>query len=337
MALIGGILSGLFDPPPPKTPPPPGPIFSLPGITFPTLSLPGLPTGPPTIPSPSSSLPLSSSLPVSSSAPVSESSAAPPPSSTLPPETTPSPQSLPPPATSTSLVIVGNAPAQSGSVETPPLHQKTFLQNKPLSGTVFGLVGLVALVLIIVVATFFLRRRRRSRLLDDALTFDPSLLGKTDRVDSSEKGHSNNPSLGTTNHGGYSTYAASQHQQPHSDYYGRGGQQVDYYGQAQHADYYGQQPQADYYGGARQPNYGYVPPMADVGNSWGQQQPASSQQQQQAVAPPPPQQQTNIPRATVPPQPAPLPAEFGSSNDDARRRSAEETAFWARTLKVVNE
>jgi len=207
-----------------------------------------------------------------------------------------------------SNVVVVTNPVTDGN--SAPSHHQSFLENKALSGTVFALVGLVALVLIIVIATFFVRRRRRSRLLDDALSFDPALLPAADRLDGSEKGHSNNPSLGTTGGGGYSTYSAYTASPAPPQHYG---QQPDYYSQ-----------QADYYGGAPRANYGYVPPMADTGNSWGQ--------------PAPPQQQHNIPRVPVPPQPAPLPREFGSSDESAdRRRSAEETEFWARTLKVVNE
>ncbi|KAF9782869.1 hypothetical protein BJ322DRAFT_1110738 [Thelephora terrestris] len=59
-------------------------------------------------------------------------------------------------------------PASGGSSES---KGKTFLQNKPLSGFVFGLAGLAALILVFIVVTSIVRRRNRKRLLADASTF----------------------------------------------------------------------------------------------------------------------------------------------------------------------
>lgn len=195
-----------------------------------------------------------------------------------------------------------------------PQHHTSFLQNKALSGTVFGLAGLVGLVLIVVLITFALRRRRRSRLLDDAVSFDPGLV---DRYDGSEKGHSSNPSLGTVGSApyggpvaGYGTYNPEPVQQ-HS----YGGPQQAYYGGPQQPEYYGA-PQ-----NAQQPYYSpYVPPMADAPPTTSLANPSRGTH--------------NIPRVPVPAKP--LPAEFGSSDQD-NRLSVEESEFWAKTLKVTND
>ena len=59
--------------------------------------------------------------------------------------------------------------------EVPVTKAKGFLENKPLSGFVFGLAGLVFLVIVFIVITSFVRRRNRKRLLTDAekFSFDP--------------------------------------------------------------------------------------------------------------------------------------------------------------------
>nr|GAT54012.1 predicted protein [Mycena chlorophos] len=339
---LGGILTSLFGfggNPGTTTSPDTGIGISLPGVSLPgiSLSLPGL-GGASTTPTVSTT-PLGASSPAlsspslsapSTSASLPATSSAPPSATTAPPSASTTPgQSLPDQTqTSTNFIVVTSSGA-SVSPTAAAAHSESFLQNKALSGAVFGIVGFVALVLLFAGVTFFLRRQRRSRLLDDALSFDPALLAAADRVDGSEKGHSTNPSLGGA---GYSSYAASSYSHhPQQDYYGSQ--------QPMPQDYYGQQGpsmQQEYY---NQPAYGYAPPMAEASaGSWGQQ---PMQQQPPAPVPTPtpqPQQSHNIARVAVPPTPAPLPEEFGSSEDaDARRRSAEETEFWSRTLKVVNE
>ncbi|KAF7331901.1 hypothetical protein MKEN_00070400 [Mycena kentingensis (nom. inval.)] len=334
MSLLDGLLDGLLGPDDDTTTQGGG---LLPTISLP-ISIPGLSPADPSGASASSlsavsSVPLSSSLPLSSSALPSLSSALP--STTSEAQTTTTPLTTPPlqslsesTQTQTNVIVVSD---NSSTTSTPASTQRpqSFLENKPLSGAVFGLVGLVVLVLLFVIATFFIRRRKRSRLTDDALSFDPSLLATAERMDS-EKGHSSHPSLGSNGAGaGYSAYANSPPQQ-HAEFYPH---QPDYYGQQQHAEYYGQQQHqhADYYG-QHQADYAYAPPMA-AEPSWGQAQPAPA-----PVPTPEPQQplarKNSIPRVPVPP--APLPKEFGDA-DTERRRSAEETAFWSRTLKVVNE
>ncbi|KAJ6539209.1 hypothetical protein B0H19DRAFT_1177714 [Mycena capillaripes] len=313
---------------------------SLPGL--PTLSIPLSlpPIFPPTgIPSSASAPPSSSASAASSSAPLSSSSspASSESPSSPPPTSTPTPTPTPPPAApsnpslalpdvttdsaggrhtvSNTVFVTGSTASQSST----PAHNTSFLENKPLSGAVFGLAGLVGLVLIVFLVSFFLRRRRRNRLLDDAVSFDPTLLAAADRYDGSEKGHSSNASLGTTGSGrpmpGYGT---TYNAEPAQYAYG-GGSQQPYYGApqpAQHQEYYGapQQMQQPYYST-------YVPPMADAPpHTLAGTTPATHKRAQHS-----------IPRVPVPAQP--LPQEFGSSEQD-RRTSVEESEFWAKTLKV---
>ncbi|KAJ6599204.1 hypothetical protein DFH09DRAFT_1303726 [Mycena vulgaris] len=234
---------------------------------------------------------------------------------------------------------VVTVPSAASSQSAAPVANKSFLQNKALSGAVFGVAGAIGLVLIIILATLAVRRSKRRRLLDDAVSFDPGLLAAADRYDGSEKGHGSHASLGTTGSGrpapapaptaGYGNYRT----EPAQYYGGSQNAQSEYYGGSQNAqsEYYGasrsaQQP--DYYGApqhAQQPYYSaYVPPMAD-------DHPPSSL----AAATPSRAQPHAISRVPVPQQP--LPAEFGSSADHGDRRSIEEAEFWARTLKVANE
>lgn len=56
---------------------------------------------------------------------------------------------------------------------------QSFLQNKPLEGGVFALVGIVIVIMIFVVVTYTIRRRRRSRLendITDPITFGPVVI-----------------------------------------------------------------------------------------------------------------------------------------------------------------
>jgi len=204
---------------------------------------------------------------------------------------------------------------------------------------VFALAGIVALVLLFIATTFFVRRRRRSRLLDDAVSFDPGLISAA--AERSEQGHASNASLGSgPAMAAYDTAPVQpieyygQQQLPQQQYapygqqqqygqqqYGQqqyGQQQYGQYGQQQH----GMQPEMnpEYYQsgqhyGERQMEYAYVPPMAD------------------APAPAPSASQRNIPRSLMPAQAGPLPEEFGQD----RRTSTDEAEFWARTLRVTND
>lgn len=359
MGLLGGVVTGLLGGSEATPDPAPGGGGGLLGLS----GLPGLPTIsiPLSVPPifPPTSTPSSASAPPSSSASAPSSSSAPPsssssPASSAPPSSAPPALSTPapPPATpstptsalpdvttdsagvrhtvSNTVFVTGSAASQSST----PVHSTSFLENKPLSGAVFGLAGLVGLVLIVFLVSFFLRRRRRNRLLDDAVSFDPSLLAPADRYDGSEKGHSSNESLGTTGSGrpmpGYGT---TYNPEPAQYAYG-GGSQQPYYGApqpAQHPEYYGAPQPAqhqEYYGApqqTQQPYYSpYVPPMADAPpHTLAGTTPATHKRAQHS-----------IPRVPVPAQP--LPEEFGSSEQD-RRTSVEESDFWAKTLKVTNE
>ena len=58
---------------------------------------------------------------------------------------------------------------------TPDTRGKSFLENKPLAGFVFGLSGVAALIIVVIAVTSYKRRRNRKRLLADAsnFSFDP--------------------------------------------------------------------------------------------------------------------------------------------------------------------
>ncbi|KAJ7228797.1 hypothetical protein GGX14DRAFT_615120 [Mycena pura] len=347
LPIIGPILSSLFGGDTPTS--------SAAGI-LPTPSLPSVPSlsdsglpGVITISPPAPSAPVASSTSLPSVVPTSSSA---PPSSTLSlPSSTPAPVpvssasltsafSADPPAASSgdnvvvktsSKVVTVAASQSSGTVAGPSQHtSSSFLQNKPLAGAVFALAGIVALVLLFIATTFFVRRRRRSRLLDDAVSFDPGLISAAER---SEKGHASNASLGSGP--GMAAYDTAPVQP--SEYYGQQlpqqqyapyGQQQQYgqqqygqqqYGQQQYGQYgqqqYGMQPEYGQHYGERQMEYAHVPPMAD------------------APAPAPSASRRNIPRSLMPAQAGPLPEEFGQD----RRTSTDETEFWARTLRVTND
>lgn len=91
----------------------------------------------------------------------------------------------------TSTILVTS---YAGSTASPTTAPKSFLQNGPLEGGVFALVGIVILIIIFVIVTFTLRRRRRNRLdraVADAVTFDPSVtehyIDEENRMDTAEK------------------------------------------------------------------------------------------------------------------------------------------------------
>jgi len=85
---------------------------------------------------------------------------------------TPTPPLLTPGATTITETTSDTAPPSSGTSEP---KGKSFLENKPLAGFVFGLAGLAALIIVIIAVTTFARRRNRKRLLADAsnFSFDP--------------------------------------------------------------------------------------------------------------------------------------------------------------------
>ncbi|KAG6855002.1 hypothetical protein C0991_005931 [Blastosporella zonata] len=115
-------------------------------------------------------------------------------SSSLPtstPSPTPTPQSSIFETTSNGQVhtitsFVDPSPAASASASTTAAPPTAFLKNKALSGTVFALVGIFALVIILAVVTFTIRRKRNAALLREAISFDPASGGDHYR-DSAEK------------------------------------------------------------------------------------------------------------------------------------------------------
>ncbi|KAJ7179855.1 hypothetical protein C8R43DRAFT_377245 [Mycena crocata] len=336
MSILGGIVDGIFGPPDSgetTTTTSRGGILGLPTISLPSLptlpgiSIPGLPGTETTasLPSASASLPASDSASASLSALPSSSSETPSASAVSSPPISTSAATTPLPDVTTgadgavhTVSHVVTVAAAETSASTPPAHKQSFLQNKALSGIVFALAGLLALVLIVTLATLVVRRRRRKQLMDDAVSFDPGLLAaatSADRYDGSEKGHSSNASLGTVVSGGrsvpgYGAYRSEPLQYP--EYYGAPN--------TPQPEYYSTSQQSEYHGAVQQPYYSaYVPPMAEA-------------------TPPPAVSASRAPSHSIPrvPVPQPLPAEFGSSDRD-NRQSVEESEFWARTLKVANE
>ncbi|KAG0705521.1 hypothetical protein DFH29DRAFT_906932 [Suillus ampliporus] len=99
--------------------------------------------------------------------------------SALEPSTTSTSKSLTP------IVYVTRVATSSTTPTTAP--SESFLQNKPLEGGVFALVGIVVMIIIFVIITYAIRRRRRNRLenvIADAITFDPAV---TEHYEDEEK------------------------------------------------------------------------------------------------------------------------------------------------------
>lgn len=66
----------------------------------------------------------------------------------------------------------------SSSASAIAAAPQSFLQNKPLEGGVFAIVGIVIIIIIFAVVTYTIRRRQRNRLesdIADAITFDPAV------------------------------------------------------------------------------------------------------------------------------------------------------------------
>ncbi|KAL0582006.1 hypothetical protein V5O48_000064 [Marasmius crinis-equi] len=110
-------------------------------------------------------------------------------------------------------------PVTSSTESTPAPPPKSFLQNKPLSGFVFALCGIVGLILIIFIITFTMRRSRRRKLENEAISYDPGRGSYNDDLETrlvDEKGGGSGAGagapLGRTNSGsttshGYGGYA----------------------------------------------------------------------------------------------------------------------------------
>ncbi|KAL0949666.1 hypothetical protein HGRIS_009704 [Hohenbuehelia grisea] len=89
------------------------------------------------------------------------------------------------------VTSIAPAPSSTGTIQSnvadASATPKTFLQNKPLSSFVFTLVGLVGIALISLMATCLIRRRRRKRLMDEAISFDPTSMGSRFSMENDEK------------------------------------------------------------------------------------------------------------------------------------------------------
>ncbi|KAG1755844.1 hypothetical protein EDB19DRAFT_1902026 [Suillus lakei] len=123
----------------------------------------------------------SASTPSTTSTSVSTSSSTPTPTPTSTPTSTPTPvpsaSVIVLASTSGTSIIYVTSTASSLASATAAAPQ-SFLQNKPLEGGVFALIGIVIMVMIFVVVTYAIRRRQRNRLESDiagAITFDPAV------------------------------------------------------------------------------------------------------------------------------------------------------------------
>ncbi|KAF8974351.1 hypothetical protein BDZ97DRAFT_14669 [Flammula alnicola] len=93
--------------------------------------------------------------------------------SSLPSDTTTPVQPLP---SSHTVTVFQSASTSSAAPSTTAVAaaNKSFLQNKVLSGIVFALVGVIGLVLLILLATFAIRRRRNKKLIMKRWHLTPS-------------------------------------------------------------------------------------------------------------------------------------------------------------------
>ncbi|KAJ3860366.1 hypothetical protein EV359DRAFT_85404 [Lentinula novae-zelandiae] len=103
--------------------------------------------------------------------------------------------------TITAFVTPSASPSPS---QSPVSNTNGFLNNKPLEGFVFALCGIVGIVILFLVTTFALRRSRRKRMLNEALSYEPTTThgytGHTDR-DVNEKIRASYSSAGSSSNG----------------------------------------------------------------------------------------------------------------------------------------
>lgn len=146
------------------------------------------------------------------------------------------------------------SPSSSSSDASATAPPKAFLQNKPLEGGVFAVVGIIALILIILVGTVWLRtasRRRLDREAMDAAAFNPSnvdsyrdeehsSMEKLRRLESTSSGGHTNTTAGQAGYGsGYGGYPLPPVPNPHAPQFAQGyGQPSPYNGQRGYGNEY---------------------------------------------------------------------------------------------------
>ncbi|KAG7097117.1 hypothetical protein E1B28_004495 [Marasmius oreades] len=232
-------------------------------------------------------------------------------------------------------------PAATAS-STPPLAKQSFLQNKPLSGFVFALCGIVGLVLIILVATFAFRRRRKRKLENEAISYDPGSFHddlETRLVD----GESSSDHRVSSGHNGTGPYGTTYALNPHM-YYQQG--RTPAHG-LQYSNYTPRSPleqqQQQAYGTSYNVGVGApLPPYSPNPGSYSSElYRSTSRGSGHSVSPPPPLptsllnggvNKSPLPAAVRPPTPPQLPSAFGDNGSIAERQNVSPI-----DLKVANQ
>jgi hypothetical protein len=88
--------------------------------------------------------------------------------------------------TNQTLTFSTNAPGPTGQAGATAASKKGFLDNKVLSGVVFGICGLVALILILIGVWFIMRRTKRKKELEEIISWDPEDVAKFHSGDRAE-------------------------------------------------------------------------------------------------------------------------------------------------------
>ncbi|KAK7049656.1 hypothetical protein VNI00_005687 [Paramarasmius palmivorus] len=239
-------------------------------------------------------------------------------------------------------VFVTQEATPTESAGPPPTH-KSFLQNKPLSGFVFALAGVVGLVLIILIATFTMRRQRRKKLTNEALSYEPTPNFNDDmeqRLTDEKARRSYSSSGGGSVHGNYG---------PTVGYpgYGAGVQYPNYAPRSPNPVYdrsYGANASAEYPSYApRSPNPAYdayagtAPQLPQLNVIGATPTPSSLMHggtgpvQPSSTPSPPPAAAMPVTRVPSPPQ---LPAAFGNGSNGS---IDERQHYLASDLKVANQ
>ncbi|KAJ3756184.1 hypothetical protein EV360DRAFT_85212 [Lentinula raphanica] len=185
--------------------------------------------------------------------------------------------------TITAFVTSSAAPSPT---QTSNNASSGFLNNKPLEGFVFALCGIVAIVILFLVTTFALRRSRRKKMINEALSYEPTTThGYTDDMNRNlmEKSRESYSSTGSAGSGRGPPYSGGVSGPPVI-----GQQQVGYGYEREYPAYAPRTPNPAYdvtrsYG----PSYGYTTnqvSQAPVTYPIGVSHPASANTETQAMA-----------------------------------------------------